>query len=247
MYYLAFNARYPLTWGYREKNSEIPGSWKWLEKQALNEYNSAISLKSLWYCRKYQAKNKNQLIEFSCEIIKTLQKQFRITGISLPSCPILNNPLITVGGRTFHSPVLSEDIKCMNQLVKDGEIIPFSVLKSRYDLRESKIFQYLQLKSIIKSYRTKGIIIATKGMLDQKFKDAINKHGTVSTMHKLLIQSLPDSTKSTKLQWEKDIGTTLTEEEWETILNNSSYCSKCVLYKVIQTKIIHRAYVTPST
>uniref|UniRef100_A0A8C6WXR2 Reverse transcriptase domain-containing protein n=1 Tax=Neogobius melanostomus TaxID=47308 RepID=A0A8C6WXR2_9GOBI len=28
MYYLAFNVRYPLTWGYNEKNHRTPGSWE---------------------------------------------------------------------------------------------------------------------------------------------------------------------------------------------------------------------------
>lgn len=59
MYYLAFNARYPLTWGYCENNTTMPGSWEWTEKCVLKEYNKTISLKSLWYNPKFQAKSKN--------------------------------------------------------------------------------------------------------------------------------------------------------------------------------------------
>lgn len=247
IYYIAFNARYPLTWGYNEKNHKIPGSWEWLEKMVLGEFDSTISLKSLWYNPKYKAKIHNQLIEFSCEITKTIQKMLKITGISLPSCPVLNNPLIIIGGKTLHSPFLSEDIIRMEQLVKDREILPFSVLKSQYHLSDSKIFQYLQLKSIIKSHLSKGSAFSTKGIVDEKLKKAVNRRGTVSALYKLLIQSLPDNTVSTKLQWEKDIGSTLTEEQWNTITRKLSLCSKCVHYKIIQIKIFHRAYVTPTT
>lgn len=135
----------------------------------------------------------------------------------------------------------------MNQLVRDGDIIPLADLTTQYDLKESKVLQYLQLKSVIKSYLSKGIIPASKGVIDEKLKAVATKQGTVSALYKMLIQSLPDSTVSTKLQWEKDIGSSLTKEQWEAIIKNSSLCSKCVHYKIIQMKIIHRAYVTPKT
>uniref|UniRef100_A0A8C6S6I3 Reverse transcriptase domain-containing protein n=1 Tax=Neogobius melanostomus TaxID=47308 RepID=A0A8C6S6I3_9GOBI len=174
------------------------------------------------------------LFILALEPLASIQKQLKITGISLPSCPISNNSLLTVGGKTLRNAFLSEDINRMDQLVKDGQIIPFSVLKSQYNLKESKIFQYLQLKSIMKNYLTKGIILASKSILEEKLKTAVNKRGTVSVIYKLLIQSLPDSTTSTKLQWDKDIGFPLTAEQWDTILKN-------------QATFQNVAYVTPIT
>lgn len=44
LYYLAFNARYSLTWGYRDR-----GSWDWLEDQLVKGKFKFTSLSSLWY------------------------------------------------------------------------------------------------------------------------------------------------------------------------------------------------------
>lgn len=46
-------------------------------------------------------------------------------------------------------------------------------------------------------------------------------------------------------QWEKDLDTNITKEEWETIISQSNYISKCVRYKLIQLKILFRSYTTP--
>ncbi len=47
LYYLAFNARYSLIWGY--KKSRDKGSWDWLEEHLVKEKNKFVSLSSLWY------------------------------------------------------------------------------------------------------------------------------------------------------------------------------------------------------
>lgn len=91
--YLAFNARNPLSGGNNGKYHETAKSWEQLEKKK-EKYNKSISLKSLWHRTKYDVKINNPLIGFSCEISK-IQKQLQITGISLPSCQVWNNPLIT--------------------------------------------------------------------------------------------------------------------------------------------------------
>lgn len=43
------------------------------------------------------------------------------------------------------------------------------------------------------------------------------------------------------------MGQSLSESQWNAALKNSTTISKCVRYKMIQLKIIHRAYMTPKT
>ena len=82
LYYLAYNARFPLLWACKDKNQYAVGSWGWLEERVICEYNRLISKTSLWYHPKYNAKIDNPLIDISCEIAKAVHKQLFINGKS---------------------------------------------------------------------------------------------------------------------------------------------------------------------
>ena len=246
LYYLAYNVRFPLSWAYKNKNQYIEGSWEWLEERTISECNKSISISSLWYHPKYNDKIDNSLIDFSCEIVKAVHKQMLIDGSSLPSCPIWNNPLLTAGGRTLTDNTWQQhNITQVGQVVRDGDIIPFKEIKIQFGLNDSAYFQYFQLKSIFKNFKFKGIKMGSNIVLDSKLRAACTGRGTVSVIYKLLSSSLPDSTTVIKSQWERDIGSSLTADQWDLILKQSTSICSCVRYKIIQFKIIHRAYITP--
>ena len=64
-------------------------------------------------------------------------------------------------------------------------------------------------------------------------------------MYKLLSAMNPCTNLQTKCQWERDMGLPISEAQWNAALRNSTTISKCVRYKMIQLKLIHRAYMTP--
>lgn len=104
-----------------------------------------------------------------------------------------------------------------------------------------------QIYSITKSLLSKGIQLGTSRELENKLIAAIKRKGTVSTMYKLLSAMNPCTNLQTKCQWERDMGLPISKLQWNTALKNSTTISKCVRYKMIQLKIIHRAYMTPET
>ncbi len=57
----------------------------------------------------------------------------------------------------------------------------------------------------------------------------------------------PCMTLQTKCQWERDMGVPISETQWNAALRKCTSISKCVRYKIIQLKTIHRAYMTPGT
>lgn len=73
LYYLAYNARFPIVWGYSVKYCE--GNWDWLEGQIIKEHNRHISLTSSWYCPKNLSSLNKPMIKFSVSITKTLHKR----------------------------------------------------------------------------------------------------------------------------------------------------------------------------
>ncbi len=70
--------------------------------------------------------------------------------------------------------------------------------------------------------------------------------GAVSGLYKLLLHSSPNPNSKTESQWELDLGVKFTSAEWENIWRDIKTTSKSVRGRVIQLKILHRAYITPS-
>lgn len=50
---------------------------------------------------------------------------------------------------------------------------------------------------------------------------------------------------STQAAWEHELNTSLSSSQWASIWRSGIHLSKCVRYKIIQYKILCRAYVTP--
>ena len=95
MYYLAFDARFPLMWGYQ--HNRIQGSWEWLEEGIIRDKNTLISLSSLWY-HPALPKIDNCIISLSCDIIKKVHKKLGITKTALASCPLWHNAAFEAAG-----------------------------------------------------------------------------------------------------------------------------------------------------
>ena len=74
----------------------------------------------------------------------------------------------------------------------------------------------------------------------------IGERGTVSNLYRFLTLSSPSCNTLTQMKWHQDLGITLTTSEWDRLWRNSITVSNCVRYRVIQLKIMHRAYFTPS-
>lgn len=243
LYYFAHNCQYPLSWAYKTDPPE-PGSWRWLEQEIVKDKSKSknVSLASLWYEPKPDKCIKNSLIIFSCEVAKILQRLLHITGISLPSCPIWKNPSFMAGNAPLTNIFWeSRKITCFGQVVRDGEKIPFQELKTEFNLENSCIFQYIQLESILST----NIFQNMEEPLDSQLKRVTTGRRTVSKVYNMLCPVIFDCNRSILDQWERDLGLRLTTDQWEGILKRTSYLSKCVRYKMIQFKILHKIYNTP--
>lgn len=244
-YYIAYNSRYPLQWAYN-RDRQI-GSWEWLEEQLVSKHNKELTLSNLWY-NPSKIRLKNPLLKFSCEIVTILHKRLSFNGYSLPSCPLWHNPLFTAGGKTLKDMVWQQhNLKQVGQIVDNGKMITFNNLKTQFGLTDFHFLIYNQIYSIVRSLSSRGVELGTAGELENGLVTATKRKGTVSTMYKLLLSSNPCSNLHTKYQWEREIGLPISETQWNAALRNSTTVSKCVRYKIIQLKIIHRAYMTPKT
>lgn len=231
LYYLSYNARFPIVWGYGATPKKA--NWDWLEGQIITENNKSISLNSLWYSPKSNLNN--PLIQFSISVVKSVQRRLGITGISLPSCPLWKNPIFTAGGNPLNNiHMQAHDIQHIGQIVKNNIITPFTVLMEHFNLNKSLFLSYMQLQSNIKNLTSKGIKIGCHEHLDMNLKRLANKKGMISGIYKLLLTSTANTNLQSQKRWEQDLGITLTPVEWDRIWSNSTSICKCVRFRVIQ-------------
>ena len=210
-----------MLWAYYYGQCEV-GSLLWLEQNILHECKKETSLSSLWYCTDVKANIKDRIISFSCKIAKTIQKTFSINGLMLPSCPLWENPLLMAGGKTLSNETWKNyNIRNLGQIVKQNKIISFPVFKNIFALNDTVFLQYLQIKSILKKYVTKGISLASDVETDNKLKEIIKNQGTVSKLYRFIHTSSCNILDKTKARWEQDLGKNLTTEQWGSIMQRT--------------------------
>lgn len=245
LYHLSYNARFPLSWGYNDP--VIRGSWQWLEKEVLMESNRTTSLASLWYHPKPPSKLDNPIIRFSCEVIKKLHGKLGIKGTSLPSCPLWNNPLLSVTGNPLADRVWQrQNIFKLGQVTSDGSLLTLDVLKAKFGLGNNSFLTYAQLKATLGKLSVWGYTIADQEDIDRKLEVIAGGRGTVSNLYRFLTLSSPRCNTLTQMKWHQDLGINMSTTEWDKLWRDSITVSNCVRYRVIQMKIMHRAYFTPS-
>ena len=229
-YYLSFNAKYPLSWAYR---TDPPiGSWQWLEQAIMS--NTDRSLTSMWYHPKPPHLLNNPIIQFSCFCVKQLQKRLGIQGLSLPSCPIWDNPILSAGGRSLHSNIWQRaGITTVGQIYT-GQIVPLQELKNQFGLSNTSFLVYAQLASIIRKKCKGGTKPASCRETDERLKKVILSPGVVSKVYELLSKAAPNAYSPVQLIWENDLSFSLPAPQWNTIWKSAIFSSKCVRYRMIQ-------------
>ena len=109
----------------------------------------SFSLTTSWFYPKTNLKIVNPL-KFSCEVVKIKQKRLPFNRAYIPSCPILSNPVLKAGGNTLTNKSWQHrGLNQVGQIVIDGYMVPFNVLKAQYDLKDVDFFACIQLKSIL--------------------------------------------------------------------------------------------------
>ena len=148
----------------------------------------------------------------------------------LPSCTIWLYTLLTAAGKPLNNILWQhKGIFTIGQLCNENGIRPFSDVKAEFGLPEAAFLAYLQIKSV-----TNKFTLAHKTELDNNLMSAITKRGTTSSIHKILLLASPNPFIPTQQAWEKDLGVSLTPEQWNAIWKKGIVTSRCVRYRIIR-------------
>uniref|UniRef100_H3AM40 Reverse transcriptase zinc-binding domain-containing protein n=1 Tax=Latimeria chalumnae TaxID=7897 RepID=H3AM40_LATCH len=120
--------------------------------------------------------------------------------------------------------------------------LDFSVLRQDFGLPQSEFLYYLQLKSCLKKVPNLTPGPLQTSLIVELFQRVRNKKGKVSQIYAMLLnKASPDRTPS-KLQWEKNLGHSISEKGWEEALSSLITAGMDLWLRLIQYKIVNRLY-----
>uniref|UniRef100_A0A3B1IPQ1 Reverse transcriptase domain-containing protein n=1 Tax=Astyanax mexicanus TaxID=7994 RepID=A0A3B1IPQ1_ASTMX len=187
---------------------------------------------------------KNTVVKSSVKIWKQFRRHFNFQNLSL-SCPLISNHL-------FFPSTLDKGfniwdragIKTLHDLYVEGTFVSFQYLVEKFSIHKNNFFRYLQVRSFASSVNPQFPSAPEPTALDTFLKPLPIFKKMISQLYNLISSVQVTCLSNLKVQWEKDLGVLLTEDEWQQILyriHSSSFCAK---HGMIQCKLFHRVYWT---
>lgn len=187
---------------------------------------------------------KNPIVSNTLKIWSQFRKHFGLIRSSAIA-PILNNHLFPP---SCSDPVFrmwaTKGLTKITQLYKDQTFSSFAELSTKYDLPNSHLFRYFQIRHYVQHQFCEFPNHPPESELDKILSLSTSRRGLTSTLYNLVHSSCPDPTISLKQTWEQDLGLTISDADWGVILNLTHDTSICARHGLLQCKILHRVHFT---
>uniref|UniRef100_H3ABB1 Reverse transcriptase zinc-binding domain-containing protein n=1 Tax=Latimeria chalumnae TaxID=7897 RepID=H3ABB1_LATCH len=157
------------------------------------------------------------------------------------------NPAFKIQGHPFLWTLWSSRvISRLSEVWGPSGLLSFPALQEAFQLPSTEFFQYMQLRSCLRGVPALAPgLLPTSPIVDIKRRFQNNKGG-VAKIYASLLSRVPPDRLSTKAQWEKELGHSLSEDGWEEALGSPTQAGTDLRVRLIQFKIINRLYWPPS-
>lgn len=126
-----------------------------------------------------------------------------------------------------------------------GGVVPLSDLQQQYQLHERETFRYLQVRSALTKVLPRGTELPVSSPLEDRLLDDYLLVKAVSLTYRKILNNSPDPLEKVRIKWSEDVGE-ITDEEWREALASPREVAIRSWFKLIQLKVLHRAYYTSS-
>lgn len=240
-YYYAFNLRHLAHWSLPPERAP---PWYSIEQSALAPLSPLQSL-SIKLARKAKA---HPIIAHLKSMWIKIARIFKLDPYLNVSSSVWLNPKLCISKSPFcWKDWLDRGVVTLGDLYHNGILKSFEECVQQYGIPRSQFFRYLQLRHLLlKIFGSSTTAPKAAELLDKVLK-SFGKGHEASVYYSLLIQDLGNEAMTgLKLTWERDLNLTLDDKEWERICKNIKALSRDARVRLIQFKIIHRFYWTPS-
>lgn len=161
-----------------------------------------------------------------------------------PNTPLWLNPDLPHFNKLTDPQVWTKyGIKLISQVVSQASLLSFSQLSSLYNLPKHYQFRYFQLMHAFAAQFPCSTCILTQSELEKTLRSSCTEKPTSRLYAHLVYVSLPplDSLRSC---WQRDIPV-LDDDDWDDIRDFPFRSLVSIRDRLVQFKIVHRAYFTP--
>lgn len=240
-YYYAFNLRHLAHWSLPPERAP---PWYGME-QAVMAPLSPIQVLST----KLSKKAKTHPIISHLKLIWTkVARIFKFDPFLNVSSSIWLNPKLRIGKFPIYWKIWRENgVVTLGDLYCHGSLKSFGDLVRQFNIPTSHFFRYLQLRHMLVGIFRSGAAVPQNAEFLDKIIKSYGKGHEAAVYYSMMIQTLGNGPISAlQKTWERDLNLTFSDEEWNRICRSVKVVSRDARVRLIQFKIIHRFYWTPS-
>lgn len=123
----------------------------------------------------------------------------------------------------------------------------FDEFKQDNNLPKTEFWRYLQLRHALQGIYGSSLHPPKPADKLDKILQVLGKGHEAAKYYKMLMEGEGEiGIAALRLSWERDLGVTYDKQEWAKVCGNSRTMSRDLRVRLIQFKILHRFYWTPS-
>lgn len=133
---------------------------------------------------------------------------------------------------------LKNGVRNVKMLYKDNVFISFDQIRENFSSPAHDFFRYLQVRHFVQSHFIQFPVPTLKLSLDLILENPPEVKGTVSRLYTMIFEMEGSSLSILKENWEKDLDTSISEDQWASIIQRIHSSSICARHSFIQFKIV---------
>lgn len=174
----------------------------------------------------------------------SMRTTLRAWGAISPNAPLwLNSTLKHIFKLPEHHAWTKFNIKTVTQIVSNQSLVPLSKLNSDCNIPQSYFFRFLQLSHAFGCQFSSSPPQLNQSSLEDLLRSDCTKKPTSQLYSHLTITSLPTLEKL-RSKWSRDIPD-FDSDDWDDVWDFPFSSLVSLRDRLIQFKIVHRAYFTP--
>lgn len=223
---------------------EIP-LWVFIEA---SENDPLLISNLLWLDPKDRFKIHNPITKHFLSLWDKLKTKYQLQSPHNPLLSFIRNPAFYpawIYPNSFKAWTTS-GIQTLNDFIASKSFLSFPSLREKYDLPNSEIFRYLQIKNFYTPFLKGDTPLSQLSIFESICtKDPFAK-GTISSLYNQLYGVANLNRPSYVQRWEEDLGRTLEDTDWSNIWLTSKSSSPNILALETNYKVLTRWYLVPA-
>ena len=126
----------------------------------------------------------------------------------------------------------------------EGSFASFDQISKKYKLPRPHFYRFLQTRHYMISILPGFPVKPNVNPIDEFLSFDPMIKGAISILYDIISNSNPAPLDKIKADWERDLGLTLTDETWDSVLSSIHKTSLCARHCLVQFKIVHRAHIS---